>query len=103
MEHGKDTLVLDLEKFICTTITPETGEYMQFVLVLSPRWLCCYRPLHSNLYAAIVEITDISKMILQIYSQCNVYEAGDKKKTFEFYTEKVKYICLFLCLLFYRR
>jgi len=48
----------------------------------------------SNLYAAIVEITDISKMILQIYSQCNVYEAGDKKKTFEFYTEKVKYICL---------
>ncbi|KAG4911310.1 hypothetical protein JHK82_057322 [Glycine max] len=24
----------------------------------------------------------------QIYSQCNVYEAGTKKKTFEFYTEK---------------
>ncbi|XP_024628680.1 putative pectate lyase 21 isoform X1 [Medicago truncatula] len=23
-----------------------------------------------------------------IYSQCNIYEAGDKKKTFEFYTEK---------------
>lgn len=25
----------------------------------------------------------------QIYSQCNVYEAGHKKKTFEYYTEKV--------------
>lgn len=25
----------------------------------------------------------------QIYSQCNIYEAGMKKKTFEFYTEKV--------------
>ncbi|KAK8671670.1 hypothetical protein V6N13_038257 [Hibiscus sabdariffa] len=25
----------------------------------------------------------------QIYSQCNIYEAGQKKKTFEFYTEKV--------------
>ncbi|MBA0600435.1 hypothetical protein Gorai_006622 [Gossypium raimondii] len=25
----------------------------------------------------------------QIYSQCNIYEAGKKKKTFEFYTEKV--------------
>ncbi|BAT93592.1 putative pectate lyase 21 [Vigna umbellata] len=24
----------------------------------------------------------------QIYSQCNIYEAGAKKKTFEFYTEK---------------
>ncbi|KAI4351146.1 hypothetical protein L6164_005529 [Bauhinia variegata] len=24
----------------------------------------------------------------QIYSQCNIYEAGNKKKTFEFYTEK---------------
>ncbi|XVF23775.1 hypothetical protein REPUB_Repub13aG0068100 [Reevesia pubescens] len=24
----------------------------------------------------------------QIYSQCNIYEAGKKKKTFEFYTEK---------------
>ncbi|XVF83442.1 hypothetical protein PTKIN_Ptkin16aG0486400 [Pterospermum kingtungense] len=24
----------------------------------------------------------------QIYSQCNIYEAGQKKKTFEFYTEK---------------
>ncbi|XP_057427118.1 probable pectate lyase 4 [Lotus japonicus] len=24
----------------------------------------------------------------QIYSQCNIYEAGTKKKTFEFYTEK---------------
>ncbi|CAL5407194.1 unnamed protein product [Camellia sinensis] len=24
----------------------------------------------------------------QIYSQCNVYEAGQKKKTFEYYTEK---------------
>ncbi|KAL1343281.1 hypothetical protein AAHE18_09G218400 [Arachis hypogaea] len=25
----------------------------------------------------------------QIYSQCNIYEAGAKKKTFEFYTEKI--------------
>ncbi|PNX99454.1 pectate lyase-like protein [Trifolium pratense] len=24
----------------------------------------------------------------QIYSQCNIYEAGDKKKAYEFYTEK---------------
>ncbi|GLT50877.1 hypothetical protein SLA2020_243320 [Shorea laevis] len=24
----------------------------------------------------------------QIYSQCNIYEAGNKKKTFEYYTEK---------------
>ncbi|MFS7957818.1 putative pectate lyase [Helianthus anomalus] len=24
----------------------------------------------------------------QIYSQCNIYEAGQKKKAFEFYTEK---------------
>jgi len=56
--------------------------------------IVCYHPLHSSFYAAIVEITDFSKMILQIYSQCNVYEAGDKKKTFEFYTEKVKYISL---------
>ncbi|KAL4388147.1 hypothetical protein GQ457_09G029040 [Hibiscus cannabinus] len=27
-------------------------------------------------------------VINQIYSQCNIYEAGKKKKTFEFYTEK---------------
>lgn len=97
MEHAKDSLVWDLEKFICTTITPETGEYMLFVPVLSPRWLCCYHPqpfiyifiLHSKLYARGVKITDFSKIILQIYSQCNIYEAGTKKKTFEFYTEKV--------------
>ncbi|KAH7547996.1 hypothetical protein JRO89_XS14G0051000 [Xanthoceras sorbifolium] len=25
----------------------------------------------------------------QIYSQCNIYEAGEKKKTFEYYTEKM--------------
>ncbi|CAA3027066.1 probable pectate lyase 4 [Olea europaea subsp. europaea] len=25
----------------------------------------------------------------QVYSQCNIYEAGEKKKTFEYYTEKV--------------
>ena len=30
----------------------------------------------------------------QIYSQCNIYEAGQKKKSFEYYTEKVKYILL---------
>ncbi|XP_022869881.1 probable pectate lyase 4 [Olea europaea var. sylvestris] len=24
----------------------------------------------------------------QVYSQCNIYEAGEKKKTFEYYTEK---------------
>lgn len=26
----------------------------------------------------------------QIYSECNIYEAGQKKKTFEYYTEKVR-------------
>jgi pectate lyase len=50
--------------------------------------------LHSDLRAAILEIADFSKIILQIYSQCNIYEAGDKKKAYEFYTEKVKYIAL---------
>lgn len=38
-----------------------------------------------------MEITKFFTIILQIYSQCNIYEAGTKKKTFEFYTEKVKY------------
>ncbi|XP_042500321.1 probable pectate lyase 4 [Macadamia integrifolia] len=32
----------------------------------------------------------------QIYSQCNIYEAGQKKKAFEYYTEKVS--CLSLSL-----
>ncbi|KAH7862200.1 hypothetical protein Vadar_001367 [Vaccinium darrowii] len=30
-----------------------------------------------------------TKYEAQIYSQCNIYEAGQKKKTFEYYTEKV--------------
>jgi len=39
-----------------------------------------------------VEITNISKIILQIYSQCNLYEAGTKNFFFEFHIDKVKYI-----------
>lgn len=41
-----------------------------------------------------MDITNFSKIILQIYSQCNIYEARTKKKAFEFYTEKVKYIAI---------
>jgi len=97
-EHDKDNHVGDLEKFICTTITPETGGYMQFVLVWNPRWACCYHlwiflkfSLRFKCRARSERVIAFLKIILQIYSQCNVYEAGTKKKTFEFYTEKVKY------------
>jgi len=98
MEHGKDNHVWGLEKFICTTITPETGRYMLFVLVWNPRWACCYHlwiflkfSLRSKYCARFERVIAFLKIILQIYSQCNIYEAGTKKKTFEFYTEKVKY------------
>lgn len=33
MGHDSGILVLGLGKYICTTITPETGEFMLFVLV----------------------------------------------------------------------
>lgn len=32
-------LVLDLQKYTCTIITPEIGAYMLFVQVWNPRWL----------------------------------------------------------------
>ncbi|XP_022747428.1 probable pectate lyase 4 isoform X1 [Durio zibethinus] len=37
---------------------------------------------HWDVYAVCASVE------AQIYSQCNIYEAGKKKKTFEFYTEK---------------
>lgn len=40
--------------------------------------------LHANWCARFRRLIDFLKIILQIYSQCNVYEAETKKKTFEF-------------------
>jgi hypothetical protein len=37
MVLDKGILVLGSQKYICTTITPETGVYMLFVQVLNPR------------------------------------------------------------------
>lgn len=38
MGHDSGILVLDLQKYICTIITPEIGAYMLFVRVWNHRW-----------------------------------------------------------------
>lgn len=93
--------MLGLEKFICTTITREIGVFMLSALVSNHRsclFLTSTLLLHifcmHNSCALNFVLTDDSflhlcSFLFQILSQCNIYEAGEKKAAFKYLTEKV--------------
>lgn len=84
MAQGRGTPVLGLGEFTFTTIIQETGAYMQYALVWKHRFIWILLVFYFFLAIKLWQT-----IILQVLSQCNIYESGEKKAVFKYMPEKV--------------
>lgn len=92
MGLDRGNLVLGLQKCICTITISETGAYMLFVLVWNPRW---FEFGIAHFKTSLIWMMHQVNVFCQIFSQHNIYEAGQKKVAFKYLTEKVCLVLFF--------